>query len=375
MTSLYGKLFKYRSRAARSPLEDYLTECLADLFNRFDGSTQKKFIRRVFIPAGLQSKWDEFSSAFDTLRMETQHAILNGRIDIVVFAGGDPVIVIENKIDAPISVNGDGNDQLAIYGRWIIASKRNAFPGVVCLLTYLTEPNEGFMDGDKKSGGAIPHVERWSSVAAALSDTNELFGTQQADVITLKSELFMFLEEMNMSHDFAGRDEFAAAIVYLRAGSRMNYTFETIYDHIKSLKGCFATNSSIHEESLHFDTKDSLIWGWKYLSHPTLTGLFFGYGMALEPALTFRASSAPTRDAVFLCVGAEGTRSMQSLRAAKDIPGKPWMYVDLGDWSAVIWFKSLHSFMADPEKFAPQMIEWIDESAADVNAFVSSDLK
>jgi len=39
-----------------------------------------------------------------------------------------------------------------------------------------------------------------------------------------------------MSHDFAGRDEFAAAIVYLRAGSRMNYTFETIYDHIKSLK-------------------------------------------------------------------------------------------------------------------------------------------
>jgi len=30
--------------------------------------------------------------------------------------------------------------------------------------------------------------------------------------------------------------------------------------------------------------------------------------------------------------------------------------------------------MADPEKFAPQMIEWIDESAADVNAFVSSDV-
>jgi hypothetical protein len=194
-----------------------LTECLADLFNRFDGSTQKQFIRRGFIPAGLQSKWDEFSSPFDFLRMETQHAILKGRIDLVVFAGRDPVVVIENKIDAPISENDDGNDQLTIYGRWLIASKRNAFPGVVCLLTYLTEPNEGFIDGGKKSGGATPHIVKWSSLAATLLDINEEFGTQQADVITLTSELLLFLEEMNMGHEFAGRDEFAAAIVYLRA--------------------------------------------------------------------------------------------------------------------------------------------------------------
>jgi hypothetical protein len=66
---------------------------------------------------------------------------------------------------------------------------------------------------------------------------------------------------------------------------------------------------------------------------------------------------------------------MQSLRAAKDIPEKPWMYTDLGDWSAIICFKPLHSFMADPERFAPQMIDWINASAADVNGFVFSDLK
>jgi hypothetical protein len=74
-------------------------------------------------------------------------------------------------------------------------------------------------------------------------------------------------------------------------------------------------------------------------------------------------------------VGAEGTKGMQSLRAAKDKPQKPWTYADLGDWSAVICFKPLHSFMADPENFAPQMIDWINEWAEDVNSFVSSDLK
>jgi hypothetical protein len=357
-------------------MEDYLTECLADLFNRFDGCAQKQFIRRLFVPAGEQSKWDRFSSGFDALRMETQHAILKGRIDLVVFAGSDPVVVIENKIDAPISENFDGDDQLEIYGRWITATNRSAFHGVVCLLTHLTEPSEGFISGAKRCGGATPHVVKWSSLAGALMDVKEFVGPQQVDVITLASEFLRFLEEMNMSHDFAGRDEFAAAMLYLRAGSRMDYTFKSIYDHVRSRRGCFAAGSSIREMSLHFDTKYSLIWGWKYLAHLKFTQqLFFGYGIALEPALTFQGSSAPTREAVFLLVGAEGARSMQSLRAAKDLPKKPWTYADLGDWSAIVCFKSLHSFMADPEKFAPQMTEWIDEWAAYVDTFVSSDLK
>jgi hypothetical protein len=67
--------------------------------------------------------------------------------------------------------------------------------------------------------------------------------------------------------------------------------------------------------------------------------------------------------------------AMQSLSAANELPEKPWMSADLGDWSALISFEPLHSFIADPERFAPQMIEWIDTSAADVNGFVSSDLK
>ncbi|WP_334384921.1 hypothetical protein [Bradyrhizobium sp. AZCC 2262] len=375
MTSLYGKLFKYRSRAARSPLEDYLTECLTDLFNRLDGETQKHFVRRVFMPTGVQQQWDEFSSAIDVIRMETQHVILKGRIDLVVFAGSDPIVAVEHKIGAPISEDSDGNDQLEIYGRWITASKPDAFPGVICLLTHLTQPNEGFLDEARRSCGAKPHVVTWGSLAAALININENIGTLQADVATLICELVLFLEEMNMSHEFAGRDEFASAFVYLRAGSRMDHTFETIYNHVKSLKGCFATGRSIHESSLYFDTKRSLIWGWNFLSHQTFSDLFFGYGIALAPAVTFGSASIQAPDAVFLCVGADNKRSMQSLRAAKDVPEKPWTYVDLGDWSAVICFKSLHSFMADPEQFALKMNEWIDESEASVNKFVSSYLK
>ena len=151
----------------------------------------------------------------------------------------------------------------------------------------------------------------------------------------------------------------------------MDHTFNSIYRHLKTLNGHFSSNESIHELSLHFETKDSLIWGWKYLAHPTLNGLFFGYGIALQPSETFRSAGVPARDSVFLCVGAEDKKSMQALKVAKNVPERPWMYTELQEWSSVISFKPLHSFMAEPDTFAAQMIEWIEDVAGDVNGFVS----
>jgi len=71
MYSLYGKLFKYREREQRSPLEDYLTECLADLFNRLDLTAQASFTSRIFIPMSLQGWFEERSASTKSFRMET----------------------------------------------------------------------------------------------------------------------------------------------------------------------------------------------------------------------------------------------------------------------------------------------------------------
>ncbi|SHH59067.1 hypothetical protein SAMN05443248_5322 [Bradyrhizobium erythrophlei] len=187
----------------------------------------------------------------------------------------------------------------------------------------------------------------------------------------LARELATFLGESEMSGEYAGRDEFAAALVYLRAGSRMDHTFSSIYSHIKSLEGCFKKSESVREYSLKFDTEFKLIWGWTYLAHPTLTGLFIGYGMALEPDTIFRQAAIPDADSAFICLGADDRRSIQAVRAAKDEPQKRWTFAEINDWVTVISFKPLHNFLADPEAFAPKMIAWIDEEAADVDAFVA----
>src|SRR5665647_1895354 len=129
-----------------------------------------------------------------------------------------------------------------------------------------------------------------------------------------------------MSREYAGRDEFAAALVYLRAGSRMDHTFSSIYSHVRSLEGHFKRYESAREYSIKFDTEFNLIWGWAYLSHPTLAGLFFGYGIALEPDTIFKQGLIPDADSAFLCLGADERRSIQAIQAAKDEPAKPWTY-------------------------------------------------
>jgi hypothetical protein len=297
--------------------------------------------------------------------METQHPIPSGRIDLVLYADTKPLVAIENKIGAPVV-----DDQLAMYGRWIRASAAPDQPAVVCLLSHLTSPPDGFKGGGESSGRAVPHITKWQTVYRLLREMAETEGLE-ADVKVLARELATFLGESKMSGEYAGRDEFAGALVYLRAGSRMDHTFSSVYSHIKSLEGCFKKAESIREYSLKFDTEFKLIWGWAYLTHPALTGLFFGYGITLEPNTIFRQAAIPDADSVFICLGAEDRRSIQAVRAAKDTPQKPWMFAEISDWVTVVSFKPLHTFLADPEAFAPKMIAWIDEVAVDVDDFVA----
>lgn len=347
-----------------------MTECFADLFNRADLDSKSMLVRRLFIPANYRDRWDAYCIELKSLHVETQYPLINGRIDLLLVADGNPIIVIENKIASPISVREDNTDQLALYGRWIRSKSKGSFPPTICLLSHTTQPDRDFLVNTKRSGGAIPHVVKWSDVGSALTHLRDAERTS-GEVRSLASELFMFLGEKDMSHEFAGRDEFAAALVYLRAGSRMDHTFDTIYKRLKTIGGHFPSSESIHELSLHFETKNNLIWGWKYLAHPTLNGLFFGYGIALQPNETFKSAGVPTRDSVFLCVGADDRKSMQALRAAKDIPERPWIYAELQESYSVINFKPLHSFMAEPRTFAAQMIEWIDDVASSVNGFIA----
>ncbi|MBR0839114.1 PD-(D/E)XK nuclease family protein [Bradyrhizobium liaoningense] len=372
MFSLYSNLFKYRESGLRSPREDYLSECLADFFNRLPLSLQSTFAARIFFPESLLMEFASVVADVTSLRLETQRQIASGRIDLVLLADDVPVAAIENKIAAQFQ-----DDQLASYGRWIKKSGALSHRlAVVCLLTHLTAPPPEFMRGGEASGKATPHLVRWSSIAAILSELAVSVDTHD-DIKLLARELRRFLEENDMSTEYAGRDEFAAALVYLRAGAQMDHTFGTIFAHVKEKDGVFAKNETKNEYHLKFDTPYKLIWGWTYLS-AKVDGVLLGYGISLEPNSVFMSggissqASIPAADSVFICVGADSKRSIQAVRAAKNGPEKPWTYAEIGKWVAVISFRPLHDIMEKPESFAQEMIRWIDREAENINEFVAA---
>lgn len=295
--------------------------------------------------------------------LEVQQWIPEGRIDLVLCADGRPIVAVENKIDAPLQP-----DQLARYGRWISAEHYPELPGVVCLLTHLTGAPEGFQDGGAATGGATPHLLSWPALSVSLLN---LANSAAADVKLLATELFSFLGENGMNNEFAGRDDYAASIVYLRSGARMYHTFHSIYLHLKSLKGCFYRSRMVNERSLEFHTQQKLIWGYTFLTHSGFNDLFFGYGIALDPSSTFKQGRIPSRDSVFICVGAEDKRTIQAIRASAPLVRAPWTYAETTGWTTVVTFKPMSEFLEEPDSFVPKMKAWINDNAEDVNEFVS----
>jgi hypothetical protein len=106
MSSIYARLYRYRERQVRSPLEDFTSEALADFFNRLPLALQQQFIERLFLPKSLRDGWSRLQETLQTYTAETQHRISAGdRIDVLIFANSTPIIAIENKITASLKAS------------------------------------------------------------------------------------------------------------------------------------------------------------------------------------------------------------------------------------------------------------------------------
>src|SRR4051812_35191531 len=58
LPSLYGRLFTYRETAVMSPLENFLSEALADLLGRMLPSIVIEFVADAFLPdAAARAAW------------------------------------------------------------------------------------------------------------------------------------------------------------------------------------------------------------------------------------------------------------------------------------------------------------------------------
>ena len=136
MTTLYGRLAKYRSTDIREQKEDFLTEALCDLLTRWKPAQVSRFIGEVLGLKGKNSKTN-----FRRMRWESQQAGYESRPDLVGYVGERAFVAIENKVDAEFTVK-----QLVGHGRWVY--RESDGKGALVCLTARHTPPQDFLDAN-----------------------------------------------------------------------------------------------------------------------------------------------------------------------------------------------------------------------------------
>lgn len=170
----YSRLFTYRARPNREPLEDFLTELFCELLNLFADSKQGQVIGKLLNIQNLNCDWNKVS-------WRTQFPIGNGRCDLIgktsVKTKDSIFILIENKISAGFTggAGGEEQHQLRRYDEYL--QSRFEENTVLMLISLYSFPPPGMIkDLNMISWRTI--ASRLNEIASELKGGNPLLASQ-----------------------------------------------------------------------------------------------------------------------------------------------------------------------------------------------------
>jgi PD-(D/E)XK nuclease superfamily len=272
MASLYARLYTYRERRDRRPLEDFLTEALCDILNRLPRAEMSGFAAELFLPREALEAWDLQFDRTVEYHWTTREPTDDGRIpDLVLYRGDQPMIVVENKVGAGLALH-----QLEDYGRWLkdYCAGRD-WPGVIVFLTHYTPPPEDFgASAEGIYGVRWQRVCRWPAVWKWLDAKGSLRTTEQFRNAwqVLAKELAEFLREKEVISDTMTQLDFAAAKMYIASASRTRRLFERLWNEAIAPNwkdvGFKHDPSQVMRGPLEYDSERGVIWDWINLSAP-----------------------------------------------------------------------------------------------------------
>ncbi|MFF7709482.1 hypothetical protein [Pseudomonas sp. NPDC007930] len=214
--SFLGQLFRYRPRELRTPLEDFLTEALAQWLRECTAAGQLgQVLRTLFHTAEQQLPT---AAALAQVRWGTQHVIYlpgslahNKRPDLVGHGPGF-FMIIENKVAAGFTehTGTDGVervDQLRLYRQYL--DTRPEPHKAIVLVTHSTLPPEHWQDP----------VVSWRRISGFLQRSLAL-GPGNAAQFMARS-LYDFLEEQQMSGVHLELADIVSQPAYLRLQQAM----------------------------------------------------------------------------------------------------------------------------------------------------------
>lgn len=359
MAGLYQRLFTYRQRPDRSPLEDFLTEALADLLNRLPDSIARAVVERLLHTS--PNAWFELAPYWTDaahIHWSTQRAITdNRRLDLLMEIDQRPMLVIENKIGAGFQDYGEDRDdaaglskrgQLASYGHWLAAETVQTWGGGLVLLTHWTPAPLDFSTAEEAYGCRHRTTFKWTDFSRLLARTLRSSEGDVDEWVFFGRELLAFLREQNMDSELATGSDLAALQIYVASADRVRHSVEHIWEGAKDIWKPLCTQSPY---PIEVSTQYGCVWKFRYLSRADLRRSFIATGIRY-PAL----SQHP---------------------AYSDPEGEPYLFVELGsdddnspidrlsmseDWESYddqrIAKLSIRELPVDPEQFVAEASKW-----------------
>lgn len=378
--NIYCRLFQYRERASGSPLENFLTEGLADLFMRLPLRLQVAWLQALLPEACAESLTTRLA-ATKQLEADTQVSIAVGtstkRPDIRITADGKPLALIEVKVDAAIQrhsslqITSDNaptgvleeheemvvRDQLATYADWIRRECLGPWPGAVIFLTHRTNAPRGFEDQESKDS-VIRSVRTWKEVGdwlAANLDLNCMKSTSCA----LAHDFHDFLEEQGLMTKFLTTRDLATTMLFLPSHPALRHTFEiaagAVTKKFPKLRG----------GNLHFDfwPEGDSYHGWFFLNtklNPPKAKFYIALGICFGGGELGSdvPGSVPRFEPYFFVLLEDEWSNKKASDCLTKIPND---WVQVAENYVVIVSRKVSSFSSDPDERASEFSAWAIE--------------
>lgn len=295
-TNLYGRLFRYRSRENRAPLEDYLTEALADLLERVPVQDQAKLIGNIL---GSERVWQK---AFANHRhsWRTQVACGGGFADLVLELDGKAAVVIESKLYSGVRSHGTRGNQLTTYGLWLAQIRDEALPSGLILLTHGTEPPTDMMT-EPEYGVEARAVLRWSELARWLSREGAV--SDGSVWRSLARDLHSFLEAKAMTNDTITGSDVAAARLFLPGWTRWENTFRLLWSGADEVRTGFLSSKT---SALSMAGDGGMLWQWSYAASPLPDSSWVAFALRFPDASDwYSGAGLPELPHLMLIIGAD----------------------------------------------------------------------
>ena len=360
MTSLYGRLFTYRAREKRNPLEDFLSEALADLLNRLPSDLAKVVFTRLIgqsdLPAAIERIW----TLRTLVEWKTQQTILDRKVvDLVLYLSGNPVLVIENKVAAGFQQHAHSLvqgapaipvHQLATYCRWIGNHAFDGWAGAVVLLTHSTPAPDGFVENRTLFECEHRCVMRWSDLSRLFARFLDDQEDDQAPWRTFAHEFVSFLKEQNMAEELMTANDLSALNVFLPKTDRIEATVNYVWLGLQPLWRPFCQQI---DQTIVYSTDYGCVWAFRYLKHTGLTRYgSFSFGIRFPQITQVRKSSAGS-GFPYIFIELEDANAL-----AISQPGDNWIFDEEDKvWTAT---RPVHTLPIDADLWAAEALTWAE---------------